>query len=62
MTLFKNTPELNNSLNWCYFDTFFNNHNFSALDYILMVDITKSAPAIAKMLLMRKFDNFETAK
>lgn len=62
MTISENLPELNSSLDWYYFDAPFNNLNHFASDHSHIYVPFQSIPSITKMILMIKFDGFETAE
>lgn len=62
MTQFENANEFNSSPDRCYFDALSNNHNHFAPDHTFTVDVARSAPVVARIVLMTKFDGFGTAE
>ena len=57
MTRSKNTPELNSSPDWCYFDVTSNDHDRFAPDHTFIVDVAHPIPGVARIVSMTKFDS-----
>lgn len=55
MTQFKNVPELDSSLDWCYFDMP-NNYNHFVPDYTFITNAAQLISDVVKMISMTKFN------
>lgn len=62
MTQFENAPELNSSLDWCYFDALFNNYGRFAPAHIFIVDAAEPISSIENIVSMTKFYGFGIAE
>ncbi len=62
MTRSENAPELDSSLDWCYFDELSNDHDRFAPDHTFIVDVAHPIPGVARIVSMTKFDGSGTAE